>query len=960
MSIDFKTLSLAKNSAKSITLDKALTTVPEWTSGKSYVETQLISYDYKLYKLKKDITKSIYSPDLDNEYFQLLDGSGTSSSSVKFPGFTQNNSYSYGECIVVNNCLYSAKASFTSGDAFDSNNWNVISDMQRNIYDTNFNGIVDKAEYALVAEKSLETDLIQSWSPNTDYTIGQNLFYNYETYTVTTNFISGATFDATNLLLSGTGNHNNLRSLQGGKDTSNEFYHLSKDKHDVVENFTMSGNKVAYNSVNLGDMFKSVYDSNNDGVIDKATTLDGLSTTIAELNYVHGVTGNIQAQIDALSSIGNFTGSVATYADIDLTFTDPQQKDMVIVIADENNGGTSTIYLYDGSAWVYSGGFTADIRDFSTNPLDVTLESTGLYLEDRIDPLIARLSDVPTFSNLSLLQSYTQKDSDLTSAVNKMHSHSNKTLLDSYTQTNVDLGDAVNKKHSHSNKTILDKITEDASGNPLYNGNPIGSGTGSSGGITDLSLFNTGDLVDSTNHRYVTDAEKTNLQNLTTVVATQTTITTAIANMNSVIPTDASSSNKLVSNDTLTSKLSGLKITDLSDVTNPLVSDSFVVVNAAGDGIEYKSSITDLIKIKKVTDSDSIEFLDVPSFIFHNLVGEQDPTTGELTLSLKAYSTDMLDMPTEYVDDSVLVSNASLQKYELKSLSDLTNSKENFSQTIEITDWVLDTDTGLYYSDIVHSLDSKNLVICVYDSEDNNVLFNYQILDNNTIAIKSTLLPTQTYRMIINCSQGTLGDGSGGGITAIYASDFIDDTKVRTDKTYSSSKITSVLANYAQKNTVYTQAQATALFATKTNEHIHSNLTILNALTTDTDNNLYYKGTKLLTGSVDPITYQNHWTDQIITSESLLFDVNSIFLENKYNAILNTELVLINNIESVDETTDAEEINQLHLIVIDNAITVLDVLIPPGSTQKYELGISPNLKVMIKGSFSGNYYLTAY
>lgn len=39
------------------------------------------------------------------------------------------------------------------------------------------------------------------------------------------------------------------------------------------------------------------------------------------------------------------------------------------------------------------------------------------------------------------------------------HTHSNKSLLDTYTQTETDLADAVSKKHNHSNKSVLDGIT---------------------------------------------------------------------------------------------------------------------------------------------------------------------------------------------------------------------------------------------------------------------------------------------------------------------------------------------------------------------------------------------------------------------------------------------------------------------------------------------------------------------
>ncbi len=48
----------------------------------------------------------------------------------------------------------------------------------------------------------------------------------------------------------------------------------------------------------LGDMLKSVYDSDNDGIVNSADTLNGLTATVAELNYVDGVTSAIQTQLN--------------------------------------------------------------------------------------------------------------------------------------------------------------------------------------------------------------------------------------------------------------------------------------------------------------------------------------------------------------------------------------------------------------------------------------------------------------------------------------------------------------------------------------------------------------------------------------------------------------------------------------------------------------------------------------
>ena len=63
-------------------------------------------------------------------------------------------------------------------------------------------------------------------------------------------------------------------------------------------------------------------------------------------------------------------------------------------------------------------------------------------------------------SNLSLLETYTQTETDLADAVSKKHAHSNKALLDTYAQTETDLADAVSKKHAHSNKALLDTYAQ--------------------------------------------------------------------------------------------------------------------------------------------------------------------------------------------------------------------------------------------------------------------------------------------------------------------------------------------------------------------------------------------------------------------------------------------------------------------------------------------------------------------
>lgn len=162
--------------------------------------------------------------------------------------------------------------------------------------------------------------------------------------------------------------------------------------HEVVTDTEIAN----WNNKGNGDMTKANYDKTNNGIVDSAETLNGLTSTITELNSLVGITGNVQTQINTLSSIGNYKGKSNTYALISTLVPTPHDKDMVIVSADENHSNLPSIYVYSLSAvaWQYVGAFTATVRDFSTTPINLSTEVTGILSTANIDPLIARESDI--------------------------------------------------------------------------------------------------------------------------------------------------------------------------------------------------------------------------------------------------------------------------------------------------------------------------------------------------------------------------------------------------------------------------------------------------------------------------------------------------------------------------------------------------------------------------------------
>lgn len=886
-----------------------------------------------------------------------LGGSGgTSEQTKKIQTFSPNTYYAYNEVIFHDNQLYTAKQSFTTGSVFDVSDWNVLSgDMKKSVYDTDYDGIVDRAEFADVAQMAYETSLVQSWKPNTAYTAGQQLIYLNKIYTVKQSHVSPALFATDKLDLTAAGNHNELWNIDGGEKSLNEFYHLSLKEYQIASRFKDTLGSLSYNSIPVGDMTKNLYDKNSNGIVDKAETLNGLTATIDNLNSLTGIKGNLQDQLNTITKGMVFKGTVANLVEMSLLYPNPMAGDTVIVTADESKDGARTFYTHNGTSWIYLGPFTTEVRDFTINPIDLGGEVTGVLNESKIDSAIMRKADFHEHTNLGLLETYTQSERDLADAVSKRHIHNNKAILDSYSNTNLDITDAISKKHTHSNKAILDYFTEDSFGGLLYKGSTIGTGSGS--GMSDLSSFTTNDLKDSFNKRYVTDSEKTNLALLPGIITDQSTFNSTISAINNKIPSDASTTNKLISTSSLTSKLKALKFIDLEDVAKPYVANAFVKVNSAGTKLEYSTSISSLIKIQKITDMNNVEFLSVPSLKFADLSGKM---LIDGTLELKApdmFLTGLKDTPDTYTDATVLVANASLMKYEAKKISDITNSKANVSKNINQGEWTEDTVNNRLVKLVEHGLESKDLIVSFYDINEESVDLKYKTINENEIMVYHNT--DEFIKVVINCSQGVVTYGSGGGTSTgtITSTDFIDDARIRLDKTYSSQKISNVLSDYAKIGNVYTQAQCDARYSLKGTEHNHTNINALNSLSLSLDGKLLFNGQSLLT-TITPFFYEQHWTSEEHVNLDVILNVATIMSSNGYSSIDSNEFVIKNMKLSVDEATDMN--NMLHLVISDGAIIVIDVLIKPEETQKYILGISQNTKIMVEGLFSANYYLNAF
>ena len=194
-------------------------------------------------------------------------------------------------------------------------------------------------------------------------------------------------------------------------------------------------------------------DSINNKLIVKK--IEGLNVTAAEINFLSGITSNIQEQIDSLGKSMTMYGVFDTKADLLASLSPaPVDGNTAIVVVDETNENKQMTYIYiaSSSTWTKVAESTISIRNFITNPIDLDSETFGILKKEKIDNAIARLSDV--------LDKTTYKGSS--DGVVK----SADTIKD-LIYTISELNNCISNSHAHINKQTLDKIIENGLGNRI-------------------------------------------------------------------------------------------------------------------------------------------------------------------------------------------------------------------------------------------------------------------------------------------------------------------------------------------------------------------------------------------------------------------------------------------------------------------------------------------------------------
>jgi hypothetical protein len=182
---------------------------------------------------------------------------------------------------------------------------------------------------------------------------------------------------------------------------NNNKSEIDTSKNNITTLQSSQG-QIKLNSTDTLDYINNKLDSTtlileNNKII--AVNLKGLTSTIAELNYSKGLTGNIQAQINNLSSTIHLKDQVATKAALNV-LTGMVNGDAYIVTADESQTDSPRDwYVYTANGWQLMGFTSVSLRNFTTNPINLQTEVTGALSSVNIDSTIARVNDVNSSIN---------------------------------------------------------------------------------------------------------------------------------------------------------------------------------------------------------------------------------------------------------------------------------------------------------------------------------------------------------------------------------------------------------------------------------------------------------------------------------------------------------------------------------------------------------------------------------
>ena len=127
-----------------------------------------------------------------------------------------------------------------------------------------------------------------------------------------------------------------------------------------------------------------------------AKKLQGLNVGVDELNFIQGLNYSLVDKLNTLTNPLNFLGVYNTKAELEAV-ADVVNGNVAIVVQDENNDNKQMTYIYS-DAWEAVSENTIELRNFTTEPIDLELETTGILPIDKVDTsTLAKMVDIAGF-----------------------------------------------------------------------------------------------------------------------------------------------------------------------------------------------------------------------------------------------------------------------------------------------------------------------------------------------------------------------------------------------------------------------------------------------------------------------------------------------------------------------------------------------------------------------------------
>lgn len=179
----------------------------------------------------------------------------------------------------------------------------------------------------------------------------------------------------------------------------------------AFDSVTTTDEKVAMDASSVATYLSELIDGLTLKNINGKLTVEGLAglvTSIYELNFLQGTTGNIQQQINNLSGVSSFRGVFTSLENLKST-PNPQAGEYAIV----SDGNMSDYYFYYGSNWDYSHATTGvsiiDIVNGTTGTLPKTRYEKQNALETPFTDASGKL--IATDTNNAILEVFRFADS---------------------------------------------------------------------------------------------------------------------------------------------------------------------------------------------------------------------------------------------------------------------------------------------------------------------------------------------------------------------------------------------------------------------------------------------------------------------------------------------------------------------------------------------------------------------